>query len=72
MYLQIGKPMVSWLTSGEVASRVREMTVRLYSAFVRAQLHPSLGPPGQERCGAFGKDQKEGHEDDPRPGTPLL
>ena len=35
-------------------------------------LSPSLGPPTQERFGAFGVGADEGHEDDPRTGAPLL
>ena len=43
-----------------VASRTREMTVPLYSAFVR---HPGLRPPAQERCRVAGGYPEESHED---------
>lgn len=35
-------------------------------------LCPSLGRPTEERYGAFGEGLEEGHEGDPRAGTPLL
>ena len=50
-----------------VASKVREGIASFCSAFVRPQLCSSLGPPTQEKHGAFGEGQ-----DDQRAGTPLL
>ena len=35
-------------------------------------LHPDLAPLTQERYGALGEDQEEGHKHDPRAGEPLL
>ena len=37
-----------------------------------AVLHPSLGPPPEERCGVVGMGPKETHRDDQRAATPLL
>jgi len=58
-----------------MASRVREVTVPLYSASREAPagvLHPSLGPPTQEICETFREGPEEGHKDNSRAGAPLL
>ena len=35
-------------------------------------LHPDLGHPAQQRCGAVGAETEECHEDDQRAGAPPL
>jgi len=35
-------------------------------------LHPDLGPPAEEGCGAVGAGPEEGDEDDQSAGTLLL
>jgi len=66
--------LVAWKANGilssirrGVESKVREGIASFCSAFVRPQLCSSLGPPTQEKHGAFGEGQ-----DDQRAGTPLL
>jgi len=37
-----------------------------------AALRPDLGPPTEERYGAFGKGPEEDHKDNQNVGAPLL
>ena len=58
-----------------VMSRAREVIVPSLFCLCEAPsgvLCPSLGPPTQERCGAFEECPEEGHEHDPWAGAPLL
>jgi len=59
----------------QVVNRVREVIMPFYFDLNETPprvLCPSLRPPVQERCEAFGDSTEESPEDDPRAGAPLL
>ena len=55
-----------------VASKARKVTASSPCEASAAALRPDLGPPTEERYGAFGKGPEEDHKDNQNVGAPLL
>jgi len=74
LHLQPGRPTGPWDASKELWPWGRDDFSPLFSPCEApfAVLHPGLGPPAEERCGAGGPDPKESWADDWRAGAPLL